>query len=121
MDKKEIKKAINQLGRVRKNQALDPIDKKTIERIRKKLYNKINDKGVDFMEKYYIDQLDHAYQLDGTDFDLETDDNGIYTSDLSMFRWLKELDDALEKLDNHGINLNINEYQDYIDEANKIK
>lgn len=41
MDKKELKKAINQLGRVKKSSALDPIDKKTIERIRKKLYNKL--------------------------------------------------------------------------------
>ena len=44
MDKKELKKAINQLGRIRKSPILDPLDKKTIERIRKKLYNKANDK-----------------------------------------------------------------------------
>ena len=44
IDKKELNKAINQLGRVRKSPALDPLDKKTIERIRKKLYNKCNDK-----------------------------------------------------------------------------
>ena len=44
IDKKDLKKAINQLGRVRKSPVLDPIDKKTIERIRKKLYNKCNDK-----------------------------------------------------------------------------
>lgn len=118
---KELKKAINQLGRIKKSPALDARDKKIIEDLRQKLYNKLNNKDVDFMEKYYIDQLDHVYQLDGADFDLETDDNGTYTSDLSMFMWLKELDEAIEKLDNHGIDLNINEYQDYIDEANKIK
>ena len=44
MDKKELKKAINQLGRVRKSPALDTLDKKQIEVIRKKLYNKCNDK-----------------------------------------------------------------------------
>lgn len=44
MDKKELKKAINQLGRVRKSPVLDPLDKKQIESIRKKLYNKSNDK-----------------------------------------------------------------------------
>ena len=44
MDKKDLKKAINQLGRVRKSPALDPLDKKTIETIRRKLYNKCNDK-----------------------------------------------------------------------------
>ena len=43
MDEKDLKKAINQLGRVRKSPALDPLDKKAIERIRKKLYNKCND------------------------------------------------------------------------------
>ena len=42
MDKKELKKAINQLGRVRKSPALDPLDKKTIESIREKLYKKEN-------------------------------------------------------------------------------
>ena len=44
MDKKDLKKAINQLGRVRKSPVLDPLDKKTIETIRKKLYNKHNEK-----------------------------------------------------------------------------
>ena len=52
MDKKEIKKAINQLGRVRKNPALDPLDKKTIETIRKKLYNNL--KGVKVTKKYSV-------------------------------------------------------------------
>ena len=42
MDKKELKKAINQLGRVKKSPALDPLDKKTIEAIRNKLYKKEN-------------------------------------------------------------------------------
>ena len=44
MDKKELNKAINQLGRVRKSPVLDPLDKKTIEAIRKKLYKKADDK-----------------------------------------------------------------------------
>ena len=44
MDKKEIKKAINQLGRVKKSTALDPLEKKTIEAIRKKLYKKADDR-----------------------------------------------------------------------------
>ena len=44
MDKKDLKKAINQLGRVRKSPALDPLDKRTIEAIRKKLYKKADDK-----------------------------------------------------------------------------
>ena len=44
MNKKEVKKAINQLGRVKKSPVLDPLDKKTIERIRKRLYNKCIDK-----------------------------------------------------------------------------
>ena len=44
MDKKELKKAINQLGRVKKSPVLDPLEKKTIEKIIKKLYNKCNDK-----------------------------------------------------------------------------
>ena len=44
MDKKDLKKAINQLGRVKKSPVLDPLDKKTIEAIRKKLYKKAIDK-----------------------------------------------------------------------------
>ena len=44
MDKKELKKAINQLGRVKKSPALDPLDKKTIEALRRKLYKKTSDK-----------------------------------------------------------------------------
>lgn len=44
MNKKDYQKIINQLGRVKKSHVLDPLDKKTIEKIRKKLYNKCNDK-----------------------------------------------------------------------------
>lgn len=42
MNKKEFNKAINQLGRVKKSFALDAADKKAIENIRQKLYNKLN-------------------------------------------------------------------------------
>ena len=41
MDKKETKKAINQLGRVKKSIAITQEDKQKIEAIRQKLYNQL--------------------------------------------------------------------------------
>lgn len=41
---KELKKAINQLGRIKKSPALDARDKKIIEDLRQKLYNELDNK-----------------------------------------------------------------------------
>ena len=76
------------------------------------------------MEKYYINELENVLQFDGADFELGQDDNGIYTDDESMYEWLKELDNAIDTLEDNDVDvlaLEVNEYDDYIKMAKEFQ
>lgn len=105
IDKKELKKAINQLGRIKKSRALDPLDKKTIERIRKKLYTKINNnKGVKKMFLVDIIELSRKGVPINVDYDIF----------IGSYETLEQAKQAIQEDFNYFTPTKITAYVDYI-------
>lgn len=74
------------------------------------------------MKKYYINQLMEAKQFE-SQFELLTDDKGLYTTDKEFFEWLTELDEAILTLKEYGFDFKrwqADELQSYIDKAHEF-
>ncbi|WP_435919428.1 hypothetical protein [Macrococcus capreoli] len=78
----------------------------------------------DFEERYYFEPLDTEYveEFDTDDFNMEEDEDGWYAVDVDEYLWIIKFNKAIEKLKENDVDveaLEVNEYEDYITEANK--
>ncbi|WP_414739361.1 hypothetical protein [Macrococcoides canis] len=78
-----------------------------------------------FETRYYFESEDteKVEEFDTNDFNIEEDENGWYTTDKDEYIWIIKLNDAINKLVDNDVDvesMEVNEYQDYIDAADKL-
>lgn len=79
----------------------------------------------DFETRYYFESEDteKVEEFDTKDFNIEEDENGWYATDKDEYLWIIKFNNAIKKLEDNDVDvesMEVNEYQDYIDAADKL-
>ena len=75
--------------------------------------------------KFYINNLYNVLEFDVQDFNLKQDEFGWYCDNRNDFDWLYELNKSIDYINESGTmtvnELQVNEYDDYIEIAKELK